>query len=168
MTKLIATVFFFSFAANAQHTHNMGHNNQVTNPLKAIEADKRKPLPLLEFMAEHQKKNMREHLEAIRDIVGGYANKDFKKIKDAGLRLGSSPQMNMMCDHMGKGAPGFTPMALQMHKNADKIVEAADKKDFNAVVLATERTLQSCTACHANYKQQIVSEEEWNKMVSKK
>jgi len=59
-------------------------------------------------------------------------------------------------------------MALKMHSEADKIVIAAEKKDFNAVVLATERTLQSCTACHANYKQQIVSEEVWNKMINKK
>lgn len=155
---------------------------QIKNPLKEIESaadhkqkaesenanDTRKALPLLGFMAEHQKKNMRAHLEAIRDIVGGYADKNFKNIKEAALRLGSSPQMNMMCDHMGQASPGFTPMALKMHSNADTIVAAAEKKDFNAVVTATEKTLQSCTSCHAAYKQQIVSDEEWNKMVNKK
>ena len=135
---------------------------------KNMGPDLRKPLPLLEFMAEHQKKNMREHLEAIRDIVSGTVKKDFVKIKDAGLRLGSSPQMNMMCDHMGQAAPGFTPMALKMHTEADKIAIAADKKDMEGVMIATERTLQSCTSCHAVYKQQVVTEEEWNKLTKKK
>lgn len=66
--------------------------------------------------------------------------------------------MNMIRDHMGQGAPGFTPMALQMHKNADQIVLAAEKKNFNNVVRATEKNLQSCTSCHANYKQQFFGE----------
>jgi hypothetical protein len=176
MIKIFIIAILLSTTAYAQHPTNHG-TSKIKNPIDSIHkekvvnenaTDKRKPLPLLEFMAEHQKKNMREHLEAIRDIVGGFVKKDFKVIKEASLRLGSSPQMNMMCDHMGQGAPGFTPMALQMHRNADQIVAAADKKDFGAVVLATEKTLQSCTTCHANYKQQIVSEAEWNKLTKKK
>lgn len=157
MIQFFALFIILCSTASAQH-HGQ---NKDSGP------DLRKPLPLLEFMAEHQKKNMREHLEAIRDIVSGFAKKDFKVIKEASLNLGSSPQMNMMCDHMGKGAPGFTTMALQMHKNADQIVLAADKKDFTAVVKATEKTLHSCTSCHAVFKQQIVSETEWNKLTNK-
>ena len=88
MVQFFALAIILCSTASAQH-HGQ---NKDSGP------DLRKPLPLLEFMAEHQKKNMREHLEAIRDIVGGFAKKDFKVIKEASLNLGSSPQMNMMCD----------------------------------------------------------------------
>jgi cytochrome c556 len=157
--KIFLVLIIVSSWANAQ-PHNHGPGNRTP--------DLRKPLPLLEFMAEHQKQNMREHLEVIRDLMGGLAKKDFKIIKQASQRLGSSPQMNMMCNHIGQGAPGFTPMALKMHTEADKIIVAADNKDLTAVMVATERTLQSCTNCHAAYKQQIVSEQEWNKILNKK
>lgn len=158
MKWFIILISFSSWALAQPHSHGPGDKTP----------DLRKPLPLLEFMAEHQKQNMREHLEAIRDLMGGFARKDFKIIKEASQRLGSSPQMNMMCNHMGQGAPGFTSMALKMHTEADKIVTAADKKDLTAAMVATERTLQSCTNCHAAYKQQIVSEQEWNKILNKK
>ena len=182
MIKLFLSSFLFAAIAYAQHPMQHGvHASKIKNPIESIQetshkektieenaTDKRKSLPLLDFMAEHQKKNMREHLEAIRNIVGGYVTKDFKKIKEAGLRLGTSPQMKMMCDHMGQAAPGFTPMALKMHSEADKIVTAAVKRDIHAVMIATERTLQSCTSCHAAYKQQVVTEFEWNKLIKNK
>lgn len=57
-------------------------------------ADIRKPLPLTEMIAEHQKTNMRGHLEAIRDLMGAFAEKNFRKMADAGKRLGSTPEMN--------------------------------------------------------------------------
>jgi hypothetical protein len=157
--KIYCLLILITNWAHAQ-LHHHGSSNRAP--------DLRKPLPLLEFMAEHQKQNMREHLEAIRDLVGGFAKNDFKIIHKASLRLGSSPQMSMMCNHMGQGAPGFTPLALKMHAEADKITLAAEKKDLTGAIAATERTLQSCTNCHSAFKQQIVSEQEWNKLIKKK
>lgn len=144
----------------AQMDHNM-----MSSPMSG---DTRKPLPLTAMMAEHQKQNMREHLEAIRDLTEAFVSKNFKQIEDAGKRLGTSPEMKMMCDHMGRGAPGFTEMALKMHSEADKIVFAAQKKDLKGVMVATNRTLHSCTACHAVFKQEILSEENWRKATATK
>lgn len=146
-------------------THAQMDHNMMSSP---ISGDTRKPLPLTAMMAEHQKQNMRGHLEAIRDLTEAFVSKNFKQIEDAGKRLGTSPEMKMMCDHMGRGAQGFTEMALKMHSEADKIVFAAQKKDLKGAMVATNRTLQSCTACHAVFKQEVMSEEDWRKATTAK
>ena len=157
---LIITVIFVNNSIAQMVDHNM-----TSSP---ISSDTRKPLPLTAMMAEHQKQNMRGHLEAIRDLTEAFVSKNFKQIEDAGKRLGTSPEMKMMCDHMGRGAPGFTEMALRMHSEADKITEAGQKKNLKAAMVATNRTLQSCTACHAVYKQEILSEVDWKKAIESK
>jgi hypothetical protein len=152
---LIITVIFVNNSIAQMVDHNMMSSH--------ISSDTRKPLPLTAMMAEHQKQNMRGHLEAIRDLTEAFVSKNFKQIEDAGKRLGTSPEMKMMCDHMGRGAPGFTEMALRMHSEADKITEAGQKKNLKAAMVATNRTLQSCTACHAVYKQEVLSDDDWKK-----
>ncbi len=123
--------------------------------------DTRKPVPLTPMMANHQLQNMRDHLLAVEQIVAAAAKDDFDGIKTAAERIGSSPQMRQMCNHMGAGAPGFTEQALGFHETADGIIEAAENKDREGVMTALGETLNTCTSCHAQYKQQIVTDEVW-------
>lgn len=162
--KKIMFLFFALFIMSNSYAQ-MNHDQMMSSPFSP---DTRKPLPLTAMMAEHQKQNMRGHLEAIRDLTEAFISKNFKMIEDAGKRLGTSPEMKMMCVHMGAGAPGFTELALKMHSEADKITEAGQKKNLKAAMVATNRTLQNCTACHAIYKQEILSEEAWKKATESK
>lgn len=66
-----------------------------------------------------------------------------------------------MRTHMGAGAHGFTDMALEFHRTADTITEAARQKDKDAVVSALGRTLTKCTGCHAAYTQHVVDDAGW-------
>jgi hypothetical protein len=125
------------------------------------EMDGRKPVPLTPMMAQHQKQNMREHLVAVQQIVHAAAAKDFPEIEKAATKIGSSPQMRQMCNHMGAGAPGFTEQALGFHEKADGIIAAAQKEDYDGVMNALDATLNTCTTCHAQYKQQVVTEAVW-------
>ena len=160
--KIIFLSIFTMTISNsfAQMDHNMMSSTMNT--------DTRRPLPLTAIMAEHQKQNMRGHLEAIRDLTEAFTTKNFKMIEDAGKRLGTSSEMKMMCEHMGMGADGFTEMALKMHSEADKITEAGQKKNLKAAMIATNQTLQRCTACHAVFRQEVLSEEDWKKATIKK
>jgi hypothetical protein len=115
------------------------------------------------MMANHQKQNMREHLEAVQDVVLGATSGDFAAVEKAAGRMGYSEQMGRMCTHMGAGAPGFTEQALNFHRTADKIGDAAKKKDREGVLAALGETLKTCTGCHAVWKQRIVDEVEWEK-----
>jgi uncharacterized protein involved in copper resistance len=132
------------------------------DPHEALaELDHRTPVPLQPMMAWHQKQNMMDHLVAIQEINSGVAVEEWSKVEAAATRIGSSPQMRTMCEHMGKGADGFTELALEFHSRADTIAEAARAKDASAVMKATGHTLEACTSCHAAYRQDVVSASEW-------
>lgn len=128
------------------------------------EMDPRKPVPLQPMMAWHQKQNMMEHLQAIQGITKALAEDDWEGVQAASKLIESSPQMAQMCQHMGAGAEGFTELALEFHKRADKIGEAAKIKDTKEVLRATTHTLEACTSCHAAYKQDVVDAATWTKL----
>jgi hypothetical protein len=112
-------------------------------------------------MADHQRRSMREHLEAITGIVTALAADDFSAVEREALRLGSSKQMERMCTHMGSGAPEFAEQALAFHRMADRIAETAAARDPKRTLTEVGATLQACTSCHAQWKQRIVNEAEW-------
>ncbi|HEX2877152.1 MAG TPA: hypothetical protein VHP33_38140 [Polyangiaceae bacterium] len=128
------------------------------SPSEALDKlDQRRPVPLLPMMAQHQKENMREHLEAVQEVVAAAAVSDFEKVAVAAKRMGFSESMGRMCEHMGAAAPGFTEQALGFHHTADEIGLAAKRQDSAAVLAALSKTLQACTSCHTTYKQQLVA-----------
>ncbi len=141
--------------ANAD-TANADTASSLTAASALDRLDSRRPVPLLPMMAQHQKQNMRDHLEAVRDIVSAAANADFAQVEQATRRIGYSESMGRMCEHMGAGAPGFTEQALAFHHAADQIGQAAAQRDANAVMKALATTLGHCTSCHSTYKQQLV------------
>ncbi len=127
------------------------------------ELDQRRSVPLLPRMAHHQKQNMRQHLVAVRNIAEAASHRDFDGIREAAEPIGSSPEMQQMCRHMGAGAKGFTKRALEFHERADGIVESAEREDLEGVFQSLSRTLQTCTSCHSTYKQKVVSPGTWEK-----
>lgn len=130
-------------------------------PAALDEMDTRAPVPLLPMMANHQKRNMRDHLVAVQEIVQGVATNDFDAIEKAARRIGYSDEMGQMCTHMGAGAPGFTEQSLRFHRTADRIVEAARTRERAKVLDELGTTLQTCTACHAVWKQRVVDDLAW-------
>jgi cytochrome c556 len=127
--------------------------------------DERKPVPLQPLMAWHQKQSMMEHLGAIERITQALADADWDGVARAAAPLESSPDMQQTCRHLGAGADGFTDLALDFHRRADAIGEAARAHDTTAVLRATANTLQACTGCHATFRQHVVSAEEWERAV---
>ncbi|MFT5359349.1 MAG: hypothetical protein ACI9KE_006592 [Polyangiales bacterium] len=134
----------------------------ASDPVAELAAlDGRQPVPLQPMMAWHQKQNMMEHLVAIQRITSGLSEENWEEIASAATRIGTSPQMQQMCQHMGAGAPGFTDMALDFHRRADSIGEAARAQDSAAVLSATAHTLQACTTCHATFRQEVLDLDTW-------
>ncbi|MBX3184961.1 MAG: hypothetical protein KF915_20230 [Polyangiaceae bacterium] len=128
--------------------------------------DTRTPVPLLPMMAHHQKENMRDHLVAVQEIVSALAKEDFVAVERAAKRIGYSDTMGRMCTHMGAGAPGFTEQALNFHRTADRIGARARDSDREGVLKELGATLQTCTTCHASWKQQVVDEPTWRRATS--
>jgi hypothetical protein len=135
-------------------------------PAALDEMDTRTPVPLLAMMANHQKQNMRDHLVAVQEIVQGLATNDFDAIEKAAKRIGYSDEMGQMCTHMGAGAPGFTEQSIRFHHTADRIAEAARSKERAKVLDELGTTLQTCTACHAVWKQRVVDDLAWRQVTA--
>jgi hypothetical protein len=135
-------------------------------PTALDEIDTRTPVPLLPMMANHQKQNMRDHLVAVQEIVQGLATNDFDAIEKAAKRIGYSDEMGQMCTHMGAGAPGFTEQSIRFHHTADRIAEAARSKARAKVLDELGTTLQTCTACHAVWKQRVVDDLAWREVTA--
>ena len=140
----------------------------ITSPATETLArmDTRVPVPLLPMMANHQKQNMRDHLLVVQEIVIALAIDEYPAIKRAAGRIGFSEQMGQMCTHMGAGAPRFTEQLLNFHHSADRIGAAAHDRDRTRVLNELGATLQTCTSCHAAWKQQVVDEPTWQSLTS--
>ena len=145
-------------------THAAPHHAAPPADLSAY--DQRRPLPLLPMMAAHQREQMRGHLEAVQALTGALAAEDWAAAEAAALQLGTSPQMEQTCTHMGAAAEGFTEQALAFHQRADEIAAAVRAHDSAASLRALSRTLQDCTTCHATWRQEIVSQAEYDRLSS--
>ncbi len=110
---------------------------------------------------------MREHLRAVQQIVAALSTDDFSAVERAAKKIGYNEQMGQMCNMMGAATPGFTPMALNFHHTADRIVDAAKKRDRAAVLTALGNTLATCTSCHGMFKEEIVDEQTWQRLSGK-
>jgi hypothetical protein len=141
-------------------------SSAITTAATLDHLDKRAPVPLLPMMANHQKENMRDHLLAVQEIVAALATEDYPSIERAVSRIGFSEQMGQMCTHMGAGAAGFTERALDFHHTADRIGTAARDRDRTRVLSELGATLQTCTSCHAAWKQQVVDDPTWQTLTS--
>ncbi len=125
--------------------------------------DERKPVPQPPPMADHMRRDMRDHLAVVQQVVAGLASDDFDKAAKAAGRLARRPGQAEQCEHMGAGAAGFTERALGLHDAGDALLSALNKGDKSAALSALSTTLQSCTSCHAQYRQELVSMEEYER-----
>jgi cytochrome c556 len=156
---VLATVLTLAAASpgSAQtHQHDTPKSNQA----------ERQPLYLLPMMAEHQKQNMREHLAAVNGVIAALANNDFTAVRASAARLGTTPEMQQMCMHMGAATPGFSQRALAFHSTADSIIPAAERKDSAGVLKALNDTLDTCVSCHESYRQEVVDQARWQELTA--
>jgi len=123
-----------------QHHHNMGVS------------DNRIPLNLSPEMKQHQLSNMREHVVAIRTIIGFIAENNFSEAAQvAHSKLGLTPEMQQMCSNFGDEK--FKSLGFAFHKSGDDLGDALQTKDTTASLRALNTTMGFCVSCHAAYRQ---------------
>ena len=114
--------------------------------------DTRTSLGVTGPMKQHQLSNMREHVEAIKSIVGLLAEQKFEEAsKVAHARLGLTPDMQAMCGMFGN--EDFNKLGLAFHRSGDDLGDALQTKDMNASLRALNKTMQYCVECHARFRQ---------------
>lgn len=132
--------------ATDETMHHESHHNDMSM------MDTRTSLELSAEMKQHQLSNMREHVEAIKSIIGFISE---NKFEDASMvahsKLGLTPEMQKMCSMFNNEK--FTALGMAFHKSGDALGDALQTKNVNASLRALNKTMQFCVECHASYRQ---------------
>jgi hypothetical protein len=144
-----------AFAQQHEHDPRM-HGVRPAAPVTV--ADTRVAVAFPEPMKVHTLANMRDHLQALGEIQGHLARRDFDRAAEvAEKRLG----MSSLEMHGAHDVAKFMPQGMQdagtaMHRSASRLAVAAQTAsvdgDFSRALSALETVTQSCVACHAGYK----------------
>lgn len=172
---------FVSFAAialmagvTAHAQDHMDHQKHMA----AGAADSRQTVNFPSEMREHTLSNMRDHLQALSEILTAMADARYAKaatIAKARLGMdspsaegckneGTAPASQMSrpanMDHqMSRFMPeGMRKLGLEMHQSASAFAAEAAKAgrtgNAKAALAALSKVTQQCTACHSAYRMQ--------------
>jgi len=134
-----------AFAADEKMHHENHHHDMSM-------MDTRTSLGLSAEMKQHQLSNMREHVEAIKSIVGLMSENKFDDAsRIAHTKLGLTPEMQKMCSMFGNEK--FMALGVAFHKSGNDLGDALQAKDVNVSLRALNKTMQYCVECHATYRQ---------------
>lgn len=100
------------------------------------------------------KLTMREHLEAIRDIVAALGRQDFERAaKIAHDELGFPKHHEAMKREVGATfPPKYHELAMAHHQEAEDLAQAILSKDLKTILPQLEKTIGACISCHQAYK----------------
>lgn len=100
------------------------------------------------------KLTMREHLEAIRDIVAALGRQDFERAaKVAHDELGFPKHHEAMKRETGATfPPKYHELAMAHHQEAEDLAKAIPSKDLKTILPQLEKTIGACVSCHQAYK----------------
>jgi hypothetical protein len=100
------------------------------------------------------KLTMREHLEAIHDIVAALSRQDFEHAaKIAQDELGFSKHHEAMKREAGAIFPRkYHELAMAHHQEAENLAKVVPSKNFKTILPQLEKTIGACVACHQAYK----------------
>ncbi len=116
--------------------------------------DPRILVDLPKAMQHHMLANMRDHLNALDQILRCIADDDLDRAADiAETRLGMSALSRHGASHMARFMPEAMRAAGQrMHHAASRFARTAEEGDPMAAYRALNDITSACVACHAGFR----------------
>jgi hypothetical protein len=116
--------------------------------------DERASLGLSREAEAGLKLTMREHLEAIRDIIAALSRQEFETAaRVAHEELGFQKHHQAMTREAGAAfPPKYQELALQHHREAEALADVLSSRDFSPILTQLGRTVAACVACHRAYR----------------
>jgi hypothetical protein len=136
--------------AQHQHDHPMASDRAPVEP----RSDERVALTIGSAAEAGLKLTMREHLEAIRDIVAALGRQDFEHAaKVAHEELGFPKHHEAMKREAGATfPPKYHELAMAHHQEAEGLAKMIPSKDLKTILPQLEKTIGACVSCHRVYK----------------
>ena len=122
---------------------------------ESFPADDSRQLVLLpKMMQEHMLSNMRDHMQAISDILKNMGDGELEKAADiAEKRLGMSSLESHGASHMAILMPeGMQQAGTSMHKAASRFSLKAQEGEILAAYKMLADVTSACVSCHALYR----------------
>ena len=138
--KLYQSVLFLSLLMN--------------NPVSIAGDDTREIVQFPEMMQQHMMANMRDHLNAINEILSRLGVGDLETAAQiAEQRLGMSSLESHNASHMAKFMPeGMRQAGTSMHKAASRFALKAEEGELLPAYKLLSEITSACVACHAVYR----------------
>ncbi len=147
-----AALLSLTAVGEAQHEH--GHPLDKGEAPALSRQDERVALGLSPASSTGLKLTMREHLEAIRDIIAALGRQDFEQAaKVAHEELGFPKHHQAMQREAGSTfPPKYHELAMAHHQEAEDLAKVLSSKDLKTVLPQLEKTIGACVSCHRAYK----------------
>lgn len=123
--------------------------------------DQRESAGIPDKMKVHHLARMRNHLEAIHDIIDALSKDEYDQASQIarneltmrqGMGQGMGKGQGMgFCKEMTKQE--FQALGMGFHDSAEKLADILQKGDRKASLSALSNTLNYCIQCHAAYRQ---------------
>lgn len=148
----LAVLLSLVVAVAAQHEHE--HSMIMEGAPVERHQDERMALNLSQEAQTGMKLTMREHLEAIRDIVASLGRQEFAQAaKVAHEDLGFPKHHQAMQREAGATfPPKYHELAMAHHQEAEDLAKVILSKDYKTILPQLERTIGACVSCHRAYK----------------
>ncbi len=95
---------------------------------------------------------MRLLLKGIKGIIGGLADKDMKKVKEAANGVGMAMAVDINPSLMSKLPMSFKKMGMGVHKAFDQLASEVYQMNEKQVLKRVDTIMSSCLACHETFK----------------
>lgn len=112
------------------------------------------PLGLTPSSEVGLKLTMREHLEAIRDIVAALGKQDFTQAATVTHEELGFPKHHQAIERETGSTfpPKYHELAMAHHQEAEDLARVIPTKDLSMILPTLEKTIGACVACHRVYK----------------
>jgi hypothetical protein len=116
--------------------------------------ESRQLVELPKMMQQHMMTNMRDHLQALNEILVNLGNDQLDEAADiAESRLGMSSLTSHGANHMGKFMPeGMRMVGTSMHRAASRFALKAQEGEVLPAYQALTEVTSACVACHSSYR----------------
>ena len=126
----------------------------LTSSMSTAADDARQLVQLPDMMQQHMLSNMRNHLEAINEILATMGNGQLDKAADiAEQRLGMSSLELHGASHLAEFMPEEMRNAgTRMHKAASRFALKAQEGELLPAYKVLAEVTSACVTCHAAYR----------------
>jgi hypothetical protein len=136
--------------AQQQHEHPMTKGGVPVESHR----DDRVALGLGPAAEAGSKLTMREHLEAIRDIVAALGRQDFEQAANVSHEELGFPKHHQAMEREAGATfpPKYHVLAMAHHREAEDLAKVISSKEFQTILPQLEKTIGACVSCHRAYK----------------